>query len=161
MFSKHTIRSLLVAWAVVATPLAAVTMGFGAEPIKLGIVGLDTSHAIAFTAYLNNPANDTGCRVVAGYPGGSPDMSASIDRVGKFTTTLREKHGIEIVDSVEALCDKVDGVLLESLDGRVHLQQARIVIDAKKPFFIDKPVAHDLETAIRIFALAEKHGVPC
>jgi predicted dehydrogenase len=150
-----------VAAAAVAATLAAVATAPAAEPIRLGMIGLDTSHAIAFTSYLHNPANATGCRVVAGYPGGSPDMSASIDRVGKFTATLRDEQGVEIVDTVESLCGKVDGVLLESLDGRVHLEQARIVIAAKKPLFIDKPVAHDLETTIRIFALAEAQGVPC
>ena len=153
-------QGLLVGCVVVAS-LALENPVVGQEPIRLGIVGLDTSHVVAFTAYLNNPANDTGCRVVAGYPGGSPDMAASIDRVGMFTATLREKHGVEIVDSVEALCGMVDGVLLESLDGRVHLEQARALIAAKKPFFIDKPVAHDLQTTVQIFALAREQGVPC
>ncbi|MHC4176552.1 MAG: gfo/Idh/MocA family oxidoreductase, partial [Planctomycetota bacterium] len=58
--------------------------------IRLGMIGLDTSHVIAFTGYLNNPNNKTGCRVVAGYPGGSPDMPASANRVEKFTQQLRE-----------------------------------------------------------------------
>ncbi|MFM8891248.1 MAG: Gfo/Idh/MocA family protein [Planctomycetia bacterium] len=149
------------AWIAVAACAVLGAPVVGQEPIRLGIVGLDTSHVVAFTAYLNNPANDTGCRVVVGYPGGSPDMPASIDRVGTFTATLREKHGVEIVDSVEALCGMVDGVLLESLDGRVHLEQARALIAAKKPFFVDKPVAHDLGTIIEIFALAREQGVPC
>ena len=94
---------------------------------RLGMIGLDTSHVIAFTSYLNNPNNKTGCRVVAGYPGGSPDMPASADRVEKFTQQLRDKHGLEIVDSIETLCEKVDGILLESVDGRPHLQQAKPV----------------------------------
>ena len=69
--------------------------------IGLGMIGLDTSHVIAFTNYLNNPKNETGCRVVAGFPGGSPDFPASANRVDKFTEQLRDQHGLEIVDSIE------------------------------------------------------------
>ena len=94
------------------------------------MIGLDTSHVIAFTSYLNNPKNETGCRVVAAFPGGSPDFPASANRVDGFTQQLREKHGVEMVDSIEDLCNKVDGILLESVDGRPHLEQARIVINA-------------------------------
>ena len=71
--------------------------------IRLGMIGLDTSHVIAFTRYLNDRKNKTGCRVVAGFPGGSPDFPASANRVDKFTKQLREQFGLEIVDSIEPL----------------------------------------------------------
>lgn len=145
----------------VVLALAAGLAAEAQEPIKLGIIGLDTSHVTAFTRYLNHPGNNTGCQVIAAYPGGSPDMASSINRVPKFTETLRDEYKVEIVDSVEKLCSMVDGILLESLDGRVHLEQAKIVIDAGKPFFVDKPVAHDLKTTIEIFELAKSKGVPC
>jgi predicted dehydrogenase len=129
--------------------------------LRLGMIGLDTSHVIAFTSYLNNPKNETGCKVVVGYPGGSPDMPASANRVEKFTAQMRERFGVEIVDSIEELCTRVDGVLLESVDGRPHLKQAIPVIRAKKPLFIDKPMAASLGEVIEIFRLAREAGVPC
>ncbi len=129
--------------------------------IRLGMIGLDTSHVIAFTSYINNPKNNTGCRVVVGYSGGSPDMPASADRVEKFTKQLREEYGLEIVDTIEELCEKVDGVMLESVDGRPHLKQAIPVIKAKKPLFVDKPMAASLADVIEIFRLAEENDVPC
>src|SRR5207247_7553173 len=98
-------------------------------------------------------------KVVAGYPGGT-DIPASRDRVGKFTEQLRGM-GIEIVDSIPKLLEKVDVVLLESVDGRIHLQEAIPVIKAGKPLFIDKPVAVSLADAIAISELAKKHNVPC
>ncbi|MCP4782897.1 MAG: Gfo/Idh/MocA family oxidoreductase [Fuerstiella sp.] len=125
------------------------------------MIGLDTSHVIAFTSYLNNPKNKTGCRVVAGFPGGSPDFPASANRVDKFTEQLREQHGLEIVDSIEALCEKVDGIMLESVDGRPHLDQAKIAIASGKPLWIDKPVADDLADVIELFRLAKEKNVPC
>ena len=133
----------------------------GQEAIRLGMIGLDTSHVIAFTRYLNDPKNNTGCRVVAAYPGGSPDFPASADRVEGFTERLRTEFGLEIVDSIDGLCRRVDGILLESVDGRPHLEQARIVIEAGKPLFVDKPVAHNLADVIEIFRLAKEHDVPC
>ena len=122
---KRILIVLFLAIAVVSSP------GVGRadeeeKVIRLGMIGLDTSHVIAFTSYLNNPKNKTGCRVVAGYPGGSPDFPASANRVDKFTEQLREKYGLEIVDSIEELCKKVDGILLESVDGRPHLKQAKV-----------------------------------
>ncbi len=154
--------SLLLFLAIAVASLPGV--GHAEEEVKairLGMIGLDTSHVIAFTSYLNNPKNKTGCRVVAGYPGGSPDFPASANRVDKFTEQLREKHGLEIVDSIEELCEKVDGILLESVDGRPHLKQAKLVIAAGKPLFVDKPVADDLADVIEIFRLARENNVPC
>jgi len=128
---------------------------------RIGIIGLDTSHVTAFTKFINDPAKNNGCKVVAGYPGGSPDMESSASRVEKFTEELRDKYDMEIVDSIEELCQKVDGVLLESVDGRPHLKQAKPVIAAKKPLFIDKPMAGNLADVLEIFRLANENTVPC
>ena len=128
---------------------------------RIGMIGLDTSHVTAFTKFINDPAKNNGCKVVAGYPGGSPDIPSSADRVDKFTEELRDKYGVEIVDSIEDLCTKVDGILLESVDGRPHLRQARPVIAAKKPLFIDKPMAGNLADVLEIFRLAKENNVPC
>ena len=126
------------------------------------MIGLDTSHVPAFAKIFNNPkatGDLAAIRIVAGYPGGT-DIPASRDRVKGFTEQLRGM-GIEIVDSIPKLLEKVDVVLLESVDGRVHLQEATPVIQAGKPLFIDKPVAGSLADAIVIFELAKKHNVPC
>jgi predicted dehydrogenase len=153
---------LLLLLTIAITPLARVGRAEEeANVIRLGMIGLDTSHVIAFTSYLNDPKNKTGCRVVAGFPGGSPDFPASANRVDKYTQQLQEKFGLEIVGSIEELCQKVDGVMLESVDGRPHLEQAKIVIAAGKPLWVDKPVADDLADVIELFRLAKENNVPC
>ena len=157
---KRNLLMLVLAIAVVSVSRAGRAEDEG-KVIRPGIIGLDTSHVIAFTRYLNDSKNKTGCRVVAGYPGGAPDFPASANRVEKFTEELRDKFDLEIVDSIEELCEKVDGILLESVDGRPHLEQARIVIEAGKPLFIDKPVADDLANVIELFRLAKENNVPC
>ena len=132
--------------------------------IRVGIIGLDTSHVVAFTGVINDPNAEgdlADLKVVAAYPAGSPDIESSASRLEGYTTTLHEKFGVEIVDSIPALLEKVDVVLLESLDGRPKLNQVKPVLEAGKPVFIDKPVAGTLADAVEIFRLAEQSRVPC
>ncbi|MBA4107383.1 MAG: dehydrogenase [Pirellula sp.] len=141
---------------------ADLSLSTGAEPLRAGIVGCDTSHVIAFTKLIN-ASDATGPRanveVVVAYPGGSPDLPTSADRVGPYTEELRGM-GIEIVDSIPALLEKCDVVLLESVDGRPHLSQFE-QLAVGKPVFIDKPAAANLADVIAIFRLAEKTKTPC
>jgi predicted dehydrogenase len=133
-------------------------------PLRAGIIGLDTSHVVAFTSLLNGPKAEgalKGVRVVAAYPGGSPDLPASRDRVAGYTNALRDKYHVEIVGSIDELLKKVDVVLLESVDGRPHLEQVKPVFRARKPVFIDKPVAGSLADALEIYRLAKESGTPC
>lgn len=134
-----------------------------ATTLQIGIIGLDTSHVTAFTALLNDPnAKDhvAGGTVVVAFKGGSPDIPSSADRVEGYTKELREKYGVKIVDTIEQLCNECDAVMIESVDGRPHLEQARAVIKAGKPLFIDKPMAGSLRDAEEIFRLAHKNKVP-
>jgi GFO/IDH/MocA oxidoreductase family protein len=133
-----------------------------AADLKLGIVGTDVSHVIQFSRILNDagdPEHVSGARVVAAYKSSSPDIESSRSRVDGFAKDLAGKYGVEMVADIPALCSKVDGVLLESGDGRVHLAQARQVIAARKPLFIDKPLASTLEDAREIARLARETGV--
>ncbi len=157
----------VLAWMVLPVEITAAAEQFNASPqvdLRAGIIGLDTSHAIAFTQLLNahDPRPElTGVRVVAAYPGGSPDVASSRDRVAGYTEELREKFGVAIVGSIDELLAQVDVVLLESVDGRPHREQARPVFQAHKPVFIDKPVAGTLADAIAIFELARQTKTPC
>ena len=136
------------------------------KPLKAGIIGLDTSHVIAFTQALNkgvkNPEDEAkiaGITVVAAYPQGSKDIESSTKRVPDYIE--KEKAlGVEIVDSIDELLKRVDVVFLESNDGRVHLEQVKPVLAAGKPVFIDKPIAASLADTIRILNAAKKAHVP-
>ncbi len=131
--------------------------------LKIGMVGLDTSHCTAFAELLhdeNNKYHVNGGRITVGYPGGSEEFSNSINRVEEYTSTLKEKYGVRIVDTVEEAAEEVDAVLLESVDGRQHLEQFRKLAPFGKPVFIDKPFATGADDARRILELSEKHGSP-
>lgn len=155
------IVSVVIAGLVTAT--AARQTPQGAAPIRVGLIGLDTSHAVAFTQLLNDSSRADhvpGARVVAAYKGGSPDIQASATRVDKFTAELRDSWKIEIVDSIEELVQRVDAVMLTSVDGRVHLEQARPVIAAGKPLFVDKPFTASTRDARELARLARERNVP-
>ncbi len=140
-----------------------VALSGAAADLRLGLIGLDTSHVIAFTKLIND-ANDPnhvpGGKVVVAFKGGSPDIESSASRVTGYTKQLQDQFGVKIVDSIEELCKEVDAVLLESVDGRPHLAQVRPVLEARKPVFIDKPVAGSLRDAIEIYRLAKERNVP-
>ena len=129
---------------------------------RIGIIGLDTSHSVAFTKIFNDPgatADLGGFRVVAAYPKGSNDIEASVSRIAGFTKEM-EALGVHIVSSIEELINKSDVVLLETNDGRLHLEQALPVLKAGKKLFIDKPLSASLAGVLSIFEAAKKYEIP-
>jgi len=161
MCFRHIAAGLSVGVVVLSLGLSAWAQGLK-PPIKAGIIGID-AHARPWTKIINDPkaTGELGeMTVVAAYPGGSEDIPQSIELRNSAMEPLKEA-GVELLDSIDELLKKVDAVLLLSIDGRPHLEQARPVFAAKKPLFIDKPIAGSLADAIVIFRLAEENGVPC
>ena len=133
------------------------------DELCIGIIGCDTSHVPMFTRLINDaqdPNHVPGGRVTACYPSFSPDITYSQSRVQGFRDEIVANWGVAIVDSVTELVQGVDAVLLESVDGRRHLSEARPAIEAVRPMFIDKPLAADYAEAAQIVQLAAQHGCP-
>ncbi|MBD2868725.1 Gfo/Idh/MocA family protein [Paenibacillus arenilitoris] len=131
--------------------------------IRIGMIGLDTSHAVIFARLLHDrddPHHIPGGRITAAYPGGSPDFPLSIGRVAGYTEELRAKHGVRIVDSPEEVAERCDAIMLESADGRVHAEQFARIAPYGKPVFIDKPLALTAADADEIWRLALRYRVP-
>jgi len=150
-------RLLSVAFAIAFTAAAA------AENIRIGLIGLDTSHVTAFTKIINDP-KATGplakAKVTAAFRGGSLDVPSSANRLDRFTEILTKQYGVKLYPTIAELCKNVDAIMLESVDGRPKVRQAIPVIDAGLPLFIDKPMAGSLADAIFIFEYAKEKGVP-
>jgi predicted dehydrogenase len=164
MFREIRMHRFLIPAILVLLAWCGGFAASGQPTLKIGIVGCDTSHCEAFTKIFNNPQNQgdlANMKVVAAYPGGSLDLPDSVNRVPGYVKQLREEFGVEIVATIPALLEKVDVVLLESVDGRPHWQQVQPVLRAKKPVFIDKPLAGTLADAIRIADLVHETGTPC
>lgn len=151
----------LVAPNLVFSKEQASAVGSAKKGKRIGIIGLDTSHSVAFTKLLNNTTTDEykGYKVIAAYPYGSRTIESSYKRIPGYIDEVK-KHGVEIVDSIKELVKKTDVILLETNDGRLHLEQAIPVFKAGKRMFIDKPVAASLVDAISIYRAAEEFKVP-
>src|SRR5699024_1538874 len=155
---KAGLASLSLSW--INSPSEVVSYQVPGK--KLGMIGLDTGHTVAFTKALNGEqAGDKygGYKVVAAYPDGTDNIKAWKKRIPEFTEQVK-KQGVEIVNSIDQLLDKVDGVLLTTIDGNKHLEQAMPVLRAGKPLFVDKPLAASLSDAYKIVEAARKYNVP-
>lgn len=130
--------------------------------VRIGIIGLDTSHSTAFTKLLNDEnSQDPNVRkfeVVAAYPYGTKNIESATSRIPKYIEEI-QKYGVEITESIAELLDKVDCVFLETNDGNLHLEQAVEVFKSGRKIYIDKPLGATLGQAIAIYEMAERYGV--
>ena len=157
--------------------LTVIILAFGgvlsvnaAEPVKVGILGLDNYQSIEHAAFFNNPKaeeNLSGLRVSVVYPVTSPDYPKSAESTQMWLGHLQNQYKgdpnfkpIEIVNSMDEFLARCDGVMIWTLDGTRHLEQAKAVIKSGKPFFIGRPVAAEAKHAVAIYKLAAEAKVP-
>jgi predicted dehydrogenase len=147
---------------IIFTFIAALSHAATSD-LKIGLIGLDTSHAIEFAKLLNDPNNiehREGAHIVCAYPGGSPDVVLSATRVKGYTEQMANKYGVKIYDNIEQVVKECDAIMILSVDGRIHLSQAKKVFGSGKPVFIDKPLGGNLEQVLEITHLAEVTHTP-
>jgi len=141
--------------------LAFCTATYAQEVIRLGIIGLDTSHSTAFTKLLNDPAcadpQAAQFEVVIAYPYGTQTIESASKRIPKYIEEV-QKYGVKIAGSIDELIAGCDCILLETNDGRLHLEQAIPVFKSGKRVYIDKPLGATLGQTIAIYQMAEKYG---
>lgn len=129
--------------------------------IKLGMLDFDTSHCVEFTKRLNHIGDDKeqfvdGAKVVIGCPGTS---KLSPERVAGFTETMK-KYGVPLVEKPADMIGKVDAMLIESVDGTVHLERAKPFLEAGIACFVDKPFACSVADAKALAELSAKKKLP-
>lgn len=140
--------------------LASVFAVAQTDVIKIGIIGLDTSHSVNFTQELNKKGTDdyyvNKFEIVAAYPYGTKTIPSATKRIEGYIKDV-QKLGVEVVGSIDELLKKVDCVFIETNDGRLHLEQAAQVFKAGKKCYIDKPLGATLAECMAIYKLAEKY----
>lgn len=135
----------------------------GESPLlRIGIIGLSV-HSEDFTEIINGQSNGkgfNGCLVTHIYhPPGNPDVEFSEQALEKFTKSI-QKNGVQFMTSIESMLPHVDAIMLLTNDGRPHLKEILPVLKAKKPVYIDKPMAESLIAVEAIFKEARKYDVP-
>ena len=132
--------------------------------MKLGIIGLDSSHAVQFSRILNGerePFHIGGHPVTAAYPGPvSQDFDMSRDRMENFTREVAGDWGVKLYSSIAEVMKNSDAVFLEQVDARRRLEQFREMVCFGKPIYVDKPFALNTADCREMFKLAEQYGVP-
>ncbi|MGE0608964.1 MAG: Gfo/Idh/MocA family oxidoreductase [Pirellulales bacterium] len=170
LFSKMTLAALIIAALALSTGRAVA-----AEPVKVGILGFDNYQAVEYVQFFNDPKAEedlAGLLVTAALPVISPDYPESAALTARWQEQMLSRHQnakdpqdnappVAIVSSIDELLAKCDAVMIWSLDGRLHLQQATAVIKAGKPLFIGRPLASSAADAVAILKLAEEANVPC
>ena len=146
-----------------------------ADPVRVGLLGIDNFGSVAYTEFLNRPHAEgvfEGVRVVAAYPIGSDDYPDSDKLLASWKDQLLKMYQspkdpkdavppIEMVNSVDELLKKCDAVMIFSMDGRLHLKQATAVLKAGKRLFISRPLASSPEDAIAILKVSAETKTPC
>lgn len=136
---------------------------FPAEPVRVGIIGIDNYQSLAFTQLWHKPPEDNpdllGLKVTVAWRGGSPDIEETLVDIKRWEPRLVEQ-GVKFEDSIEAVLKQCDAVMVMSIDGRAHLKQTELALKAGKPTYIGRPMAASLEDVIAIFDLAKKYDTP-
>ena len=130
--------------------------------MRIGMIGLDTSHSVAFTQLLNDSAHPhhiEGAQVVIASPGISSTIPISAARAEGYIHTLRERYNMKITDKLEEVAEASDAILLTSGDGFLHESQLQRLAPYGKPIYVDKPFALSVDAALRMKATAELHGI--
>ncbi len=159
---RKLIRRVILLLAV--SLLNAIQLpAYSADPVRVGIIGIDNYQALAFTQLWHKPFDDNpdlaGLKVVAAWKGGSPDIKETLVDIDRWAPYLI-KQGVTMEDSIDAVLKKCDAVMIMSIDGRVHRTQAEQALKAHKPTYIGRPMAASLEDVIAIFDLAKKYDTP-
>lgn len=125
---------------------------------RIGMVGVNTYHAEAFTRIFNGGGDDspriTNARITHAWAGDHPQRLAELEAMlGPYDN---------VVDSLEALVGAVDGVLIidDSDGGGNHRELAIPFLKAGMPVFIDKPMSTSFADALEMFSLAKTHNAP-
>jgi predicted dehydrogenase len=162
MLNSHPIRVLLA--VVVSVGSVGVASAQNAKPVRVGVLGLDNYQAIAYTQLFNDPkatGDLAGLRVVAAFAApASSDIAESVESLPKWKADI-VKFDVKLVASIDELLRNCDAVMIMSLDGRKHLEQATPVLKAGKRLYIGRPLAASMKDAVAIMKLGEQTKTPC
>ena len=136
---------------------------YSADPVRVGIIGIDNYQSLAFTQLWHNPPEDNpdlgGLKVAAAWKGGSPDIEETLVDAERWQAPLIEQ-GVKIEDSIDDVLRRCDVVMIMTVDGRAHLKLAEQTLKVGKPTYIGRPMAASLEDVLAIFDLAKKYDTP-
>jgi predicted dehydrogenase len=121
---------------------------------RIGIIGTENSHAMAFSKIVNLPDPETGklrypdVRIVGVYGPDEESAKRIMDEVGVdfIAKNPEEFHG------------KVDAMCITCRKGSLHYKYAIPFVEKGMPVFVDKPFTSDVAEGERLIEAAKKSG---
>jgi predicted dehydrogenase len=129
------------------------------EPLRLGLIGLDSPHAPSFTRLFADGVTGpvTGATVVSAWKGeASKDFPLSRDRIDAFTDEV-EQLGVELCATPEEVAESCDAVLVVASDARTHHAHFTRLAPFGKPVYVDTRFALSLPDARDMLETARTH----
>ncbi len=122
---------------------------------RIGILGSDNSHALAFAKLCNLPMENGEYR----YPDVRITAIYGNDDDPKHTKEVAEKGSIEfIAEKPEDFMGKVDAVMVVYRKGSLHVPAILPFVEAGYPVWIDKPIAVSIEDVKRLQEAVERNN---
>ncbi|WP_404404826.1 Gfo/Idh/MocA family protein [Jeotgalibacillus malaysiensis] len=125
--------------------------------LKVGIIGLDTSHISPFAKAINHERD---VMISSVFPCTTEDFRFAADKIPDNLSLLKDRYGVKQARSLDDLINHSDVIWLETADARYRLSQFMEIADAGKPVYINKPLALSLKEADNLLELAEQKHVP-
>ena len=131
------------------------------DKMKVALIGLDTSHAVEFPRWMQDPAVPAALR--------GRDLCAT--RCLRFETPFQDRKGLDerqaylerigvmVTEEFDAAVADCDALMIEINDPARHLEYFEKCAGLGLPIFLDKPFADTPENARRIMRIAEKNNV--
>lgn len=136
--------------------------------MKLGIIGIDSSHTPVFTKAIAalNKEGKTKCTVTHFWDPGKHEWQhpAGPEQSSKDVAKWREDTlaaGVSQVNSLDELLKNVEGVLVLNINGHRHLELAIGPIARGMPTYIDKPLTCSLDQARSLLAMTRQYKARC
>ena len=121
--------------------------------IKIGILGTDNSHSVAFSRLFNVKGEKhhiPGARVVAIY-GLNDKRNREVAEMGEVPTIVKRPRD---------MLGMVDAAIVDFRHGGLHCKHAMPFIEARIPTLIDKPMSISVAHARKMVAMARKKRTP-
>lgn len=115
---------------------------------RIGFIGTESSHVEHFIRILNVERRHPGI-IGAALVGGRTKRNCELAAAGGINVVVEEPAD---------LIGKVDAAIVSSRDGARHLEQARPILQAGLPVFVDKPLAASVTDAASLLRAASEHG---
>jgi predicted dehydrogenase len=123
---------------------------------RFGLLGVNTSHADAFSRIFNGTADD------AALIDGSEITAIWGNDLARIDELATKHHIANRIANPNDMLGLVDAVLVvdDTNGGAVHADLARPFLEAGMPVFVDKPMTTDYADAVALFEIAGRTGAP-